>query len=179
MNRQQREGFRRYVEHLSGYSSYGEGTKATLSIGRKAGLKYGGWKEGEKIKPGSVFRAVFERRADQIGETNVGLTGVRAEGLYKGSREPSMKIDIIWTGEKPEKRRGTFFKNVEQLAQQVAGDLGQREVYIEWSAPGRRGRVDTASPTKAPSRFDKDFCKWVRRFSKRARTEKSDGCFKR
>jgi hypothetical protein len=146
---------------LSGYASYGEGTKATLRIGLKAGLNHGDWREGDRISDASASSVVYFRRAKQIGADEVGLTAIKAEGRYRG--EPT---------------RAAFFRNVRQLAQQGAADLAQREVIVEWDAPRRRGRVDTATPTKAPPATDaKRFCKWVRQHSPSARRDPRDACY--
>lgn len=163
---------------LSGYASYGEGTKATLKIGLKAGLDYGEWREGDRIPDASASSVVYFRRARQIGAGEVGLTAVKAEGRYRGQREPSVGVDLIWIPSKREPTRAAFFKNVRRLAQEVAADLAQREVIVEWDAPGRRGRVDTATPTKAPLATDaKRFCRWVREHSPSARRDPRDACY--
>lgn len=160
---------------LSGYSSFGTGTKATLKIGRKAGLDYAGWRTGQAISEGQVLAVVVKRRADQIGSDAVGMSATSTKGRYKGKREPSVNIEIAWTQTpRKETTRGAFFRNMKALAQGVASDLAQREVIVEWDAPGRRGRIDTATPKAAPATANnKRFCAWVRENSQPARLARS------
>jgi len=170
--------WRRQGSLLSGYGSYGTGTKVTLSIGRKAGIDYGPWREGQEIPVRSVTAAVVDARAAQVGVGDVGLTRIDAHGRYKGKPEPSAKVELIWIKSKKESTPQRFFANVRRLAQEVAGALAQREVIVSWDAPGRRGRVDTATPTRAPSALRRaEFCAWVSRHSRKARLDRSDDCY--
>lgn len=177
MNRRTKDFWRKRALGLSGVGTYGIGTKASLYIGRKTGLRYSGWKEGETINPTSLLIAVARRREDQVGETNVNFSSVKMDGRYQGSPEKSARVDLIWIPSKREPTARKFFSNITKLAQQIAGDLAQREVIVEWDAPNRRGRVDTASPTKAPPPTSAKFCTWVRKHSRRAQRDKNDGCY--
>lgn len=183
MNATLHHAWRRYAAALGGYGTYGPVTKATLIVGRKAGLRYGGWREGEKIPPAAVVGVISALRARQIGPRAVGLTTVAAGGKYKGRPERTTKVELIWTGEdlvsvkkRRQESRRDFYRNVRTLAQDAAGSLGQREIIIEWNAPGRRDVTDSASPTGAPSPLSKKFCSWVRRFS-RASKNPGDPCY--
>jgi len=162
---------------LSGVGTYGLGTKASLLIGRKTGLNYSGWREGETINPVALVSAVANRRAKQVGLDGANLSAVDQRGRYQGEPEPSVRVDMIWIPSKREPSRAAFYKNIRMLAQQVAGDLAQREVIVEWDSPDRRGRVDTASPSKAPAPTSDKFCTWVRKHSRRAQRDKADGCY--
>lgn len=169
---------RRYAQHLAGYDTLGTGTKAVLSIGRIAGLSLRGWHEGQRIPVRTIVAAVVGRRAEQIGASGVGLTYVGVGGRYKGQSEPSTKVELIWTGEARERSLALFYKNIRKLAERVAFDLAQREIYVEWTGPRRHGRVDRATPVGAPSSGREDaFCTWVRRFSRSARMNPRDACF--
>jgi hypothetical protein len=183
MNAAKRRGWRRYAAHLGGYDVLGPTTKATLGIGRKTGLRYGGWREGETVPTRAAVAAVVGRRAEQIGPAAVGLTHLAPGGYYKGQSEPSTRVELIWTGEAREPTRKAFYRNVKKLAQDVASDLAQREVYIEVYVPGRRGfviRTDRATPRAAPPAGEEArFCAWVRRFSRNAKTDPDDPCFAR
>ena len=178
MNRKNAQLYRRARMHVEGYATYGPQTKATLNIGRTTGLDYAGWREGEPVAKEDILAAVTRRRAKQIGPANVGFSVTMTEGKYKGSAERSVKVDIIYDKFAGETRK-QFERNVKQLAQGVAADLAQREVIVEWQAPGKRGRVDTPSPPKAPSPKDKRFCAWVRENSRTARENPRDACFKK
>lgn len=178
MNRKNSQLYHRARKQVEGYATYGSGTKATLNIGRKTGLDYAGWKEGEPIEKASILAVVTRRRAKQIGAEEVGYSVTITEGKYRGSAERSVKVDIIHDASTGETRK-QFERNVKQLAQGVAGDLAQREVIVEWQAPGKRGRVDTASPPKAPSPKDKRFCAWVRENSRSAQENPKDACYKK
>lgn len=162
---------------IGGYATYGAGTKATLKIGRKTGLAYNGWREGQTISMDAAVSVVNRRRAGQVGQRQVGLTATRTEGRYKGGKEPSLNLEIAFVPSAKEKTKTAFFRNVKKLAQGIASDLAQREVIVAWDAPGRRGKIDTATPSKAPSALDKKFCSWVRKFSSSARRDPSDDCF--
>ena len=81
-----RNAWRRYAGHLSGYD--------VLGIGRTTGLRYGGWRENEKIPVKAAEAAVVKRRADQIGIGAVGLTYLVAGGRYKGKFEQSTKVEV-------------------------------------------------------------------------------------
>lgn len=177
MNKRQKQFWRKRGAGLSGVGTYGLSTKASLYIGRKTGLRYGGWKEGESISPVALMAAVGRRRGNQVGIPGVNLSAVDMKGRYKGAPEKSVRVDMIWIPSKKEPTRKDFYRNVTKLAQQVAGDLAQREVIVEWRSPDRRGRVDTASPTKAPSPTSAKFCKWVRQHSRRAQQDKNDDCY--
>lgn len=162
---------------LEGYATAGSTAKATLYIGRKAGLSYGGWREGEKIPISGIVTSIVGRRAEQIGPAATGLTYVTASGVYRGQREQSARVELQWEKSKREPSVAAFSRNVKKLAQHVAGDLAQREVIVEWNTSRKRGHTDIATPTKAPSKRDKRFCAWVRRFSHSARTRPRDPCW--
>jgi len=175
MNEARRRYWRSQV--LGGYGSFGPGTKATLKIGRKAGLTYSGWREGDAISKASVGASVAARRGKQVEKYGYNITDTA--GSYKGQKEPSASVELAWIpgDNKNENTRAAFFRNVKRLAQEVAHDLAQREVLVEWDAPGRRGRVDSASPVKAPSPTNRpDFCDWVREHSRSAKKNRSDDC---
>ena len=181
MTTQQRKYWQRRARFgasvLGGYGSYGTGTKATLKIGRRAGLNYAGWREGSIVPMRVVLATVLERRARQIGGNDAGYAVTETKGRYGGKSEPSVNVELVWTGAKKEPSRATFFRNVARLAQDIASDLAQREVIVEWNAPGRHGRVDTATPSKAPSALSPAFCAWVRRHSSEAKRDRDDPCF--
>jgi hypothetical protein len=163
---------------LGGYGSYGHGVKASLYIGRTAGISSRRFREGTQIPTERVLASVVGRRATQVGSANVGLSSFDVKGIYKGAREPSMRIDLVYTGDEP--TPAAFFRNSRRLAQQVAGDLAQREVIVEQHSPRRKGHgtIRTASPVGAPSPLRQDaFCRWVRTVSESARTNPSDACY--
>jgi hypothetical protein len=163
---------------LEGYAAARKQTpKATLVIGRIAGLDYGEWREGDKIPSRSVEGTVVGRRAEQVGVAHTGLTRIDARGVYQGGSEPSARVTLVWVKSSAEKTPQEFFRNMPKLAQRVASDLAQREVLIEWDAPMRRGRVDRASPLAAPSPASKKFCSWVREHSRSARQDPRDACY--
>ena len=65
-------------------------------------------------------------------------------------------------------------------AEQVARALGQREILVLWDLPRSRHRVSSASPKGAPQPgAEARFCDWVRRHSRRARTNPKDPCYRR
>lgn len=178
MNNRTKTYWRKRGLGLTGVGTYGIGTKASLYIGRTTGLRYSGWREGESISPVALLGAVGRRRANQVGIVGTNLSAVDMKGRYKGAPEKSVRVDMIWVPTKREPTAKDFFSHISALAQQVAGDLAQREVIVEWDAPGRRGKVDTASPTKSPSPTNKKkFCAWVRRHSRRAQKDKNDDCY--
>lgn len=179
MNSKEKAFWHRRSLGLRGYTIFGVGTKATLSIGQTTGLRYAGWREGEKIDPTALIAAVMRRRGQQVGVQNVNLSAIEMEGRYKGQPEDSMQVGLIFIPSKKEKSRAAFYRNIKTLAQRIAGDLAQREVIIEWNSPDRRGRTDSASPMRAPppsDRADSKFCKWVREHSRRAQRDPSDAC---
>lgn len=163
---------------IGGYGIYTRAgkTKAVLSIGRLAGLDLGRFREGQRITPLSALRAVMRRRMEQVDPRAAASTTMLATGFYGGRREPASKIEIVWTPDQ-ERTSRQFVRNVKRLAQEVAGDLAQREILVEWDAPRLRGRAETASPRMAPSPTSAKFCAWVRRHSRSARLNPRDRCY--
>lgn len=159
-----RDFWRRYAAVRSGgfegFSVGTFGTKATLLIGRRAGLCLEGWRPNERIPLATAVRAIKRARERQVGRKNVSFGYVGTGGFYKGVPEPSLKVELIWTGEGDRK---SFDKQVRELAENAARSLAQQEIYVEWDAPRRRGRVDVATPKGAPSSSSKKFQGWVRK----------------
>lgn len=170
--------YRRTLANIAGYGIYTKTrkTKVILSIGRRAGLDFGRIREGQAITSTAALRAVMRRRMEQIDPGAAASTTVLGTGYYRGRREPTSKVEIVWTPDQ-ERTSKQFIKNIKRLAQEVAGDLAQREINVEWDAPGRRGRAEAASPVGAPSPQSPRFCAWVQRHSRSARTNSADPCF--
>ena len=161
---------------IDGYGRYGATYAVVLYIGRKAGLTYGGWREGQAIPDSRAVQVVSRRREQQIGSFDATIT--HAEGYYRGKPEESIQVRIIFVPSPRERTFQAFSRNIRQLAQRVAADLAQREVLIDWQVPGKAIRTDTASPLRAPAATDeKKFCAWVRKHSESARKDPDDSCY--
>lgn len=172
--------YQRALGDVGGYAAYTRTgkVKAILSIGRVAGLSLGKYKEGQRIPARTVLETVIARRMKQIDPKAVAATTFDVTGHYIGQKEPSMRIELVWTPNQ-EKTATAFYRSIKSLAQDVATKLAQREVLVEWDAPKRRGRVETATPTQAPAATSAAFCPWVRKHSASARTNRNDPCFKK
>lgn len=168
-------GLARAYEHVfGGHGIYTDAkTKAILSLGLKRGF---GPKEGKLIPARTASDAIFRGRGDQVGHATVAGTIFPTIGYYKGTREPSMQVQIAYLPGQERSAAG-FMRNIRQLAERLAKRFDQREVLIEWEAPGKRGTVESATPTGAPSPTDPKFCAWVRTRSRNARTDSKDGCY--
>jgi hypothetical protein len=150
-------------------------TKGALIIGRRVGLATSAYREGSLLPWDAVVGAVIAARAKHIGgEANVGLSAWAVDGRYKGGKEPTIKVEIVYTGD--ERRAEVFRSNMGKMAQDVARALGQREVITEWTVPGRPVRAGSASPTGAPPPYGPGWCDWVRRHSVMAQTDERDSC---
>jgi len=157
---------------MYGWGKLGGTTKATLYIGSKTGLETGPVPEGKTIPKVKVLETVYGVRAGQIGPAAGGTTTI-AEGRYKGIPERSYKVEFF-----PEEGPAKFRKNIRQLAERLATDLGQREIFVEMVTRGKKTETFTASPTRAPSPLNEAaFCSWVRKNSKSARVDPSDPCY--
>jgi hypothetical protein len=163
---------------IEGYGTLGDTYAVTLYIGRTAGITYGEWKEGETISGAEAVAAVMRRRAQQVGD-RVSATVIDARGYYKkGTHEDAIQVRVIFVRSDRERSAAAFTRNIRQLAQAVAGDLAQREVYVDWQIPGRAVRTVSASPKPAPAPTnEKAFCAWVRKHSDSARTDPDDACY--
>lgn len=159
---------------LHGYGQYGLTTKATLFIGRNAGLERGPVPEGKTISKNKVVGTVMGLRTEQIGPS-AGGTITATAGYYKGSPEPSVKVDLFFDGSDGSVKK--FQKNVIELAERTAKQLAQREIIIEWAIPGKRPITGSATPKGAPSPTSPKFCEWVRKHSKSARENPRDPCY--
>lgn len=163
---------------MSGYATYGATTKATLYIGRKAGLRNKFVDEGKILPKQTVLRIVGNLRTAQVGFDQASSTILVAEGRYKGQREPAIIVEIAYTGAPEDGSKKGFKHNIRSLAELAAEKLGQREILIELLTNNRTETV-TASPVKAPSPSDHDkFCAWVRRHSYNAAHNKGDPCYR-
>jgi hypothetical protein len=173
-------GYVRALGRVAGYDTYGPTTKATLFVGRTAGLNLSGLREGQKISTDAVERAIAKARVGQVGVGVYGATITATEGRYRGQKERSVKVELVFVPFAREKTPAAFARNVKALAQDVATDLAQREIVIEWTAPGKLGgRTDTATPKAAPpATRGEAFCAWVRKHSNAARRP-SDPCYAR
>jgi len=161
--------------NVEGYSTRGKSVSATLLVGAKAGLTYSGKQEGKKISTKEIVGTIKKLRGEQIGASSVGASIINQGGIYKGQPENSLRVQVIFDGSGGETPRA-FEKNVRSLAERAAGKLAQREITILWDTPNKRNVVAAASPIKAPSPDSKQFCAWVRKHSKRARTNAKDPC---
>ncbi len=161
---------------IQGYGQYGRTTKATLFIGREAGLEHGPVPEGKVIPKNTVIGAVMGLRTMQIGPS-AGGTITATEGYYKGSREPALKVDLFFDGSDGSIK--AFERNVKKLAEEAASALAQREIIIEWAIPGKHAVTASATPKGAPSPTTAAFCPWIREHSKSARTNPRDVCYRK
>ena len=151
---------------LRGYGKYGPGVTAVLYIGRKTGLNLGRWREGATLPDAVVDRIVFRARERQVGPLLVGGNLTRLSGWYKGQPERTVKFEVAFEPTSRERTPRAFIKNVQTFAQAIAKSLAQREVIVKWDGPGRRGLVETASPTGAPSPTSPKFAAWVKAHSR-------------
>lgn len=155
-----------------GWSPLGGTTKATLYVGSKTGLSIGPVPEGKQIPQGALIETVIGIRAGQIGPA-AGATATVAKGRYKGQPETSYKIEFF-----PDEPLPKFKKNIRQLAERAARDLGQREIFVEMIEGGKRTSTYSASPSGAPKPTDRNaFCSWVRANSKAAKRP-GDDCYR-
>ena len=145
--------------------------KAILSIGLRRGF---GAQENKLIDPEAASEAVFDLRKKQVGFQTAG-TIFPTTGYYKGTREPSMRVDIAFIPDKRERSPAQFVKN--DPAQGIASALDQREVLVEWEGPGRSGRIESATPEGAPPPTSPKFCAWVRGRSASAQSDPKDACY--
>ncbi len=163
---------------MAGYATYGATNKATLYIGRKAGLRNKYVPDGGLLSKELVINVVGAARSAQVGHSEASSTITVAEGRYQGQREPSIKVEIAYTGAPRDKTIEGFQENIQKLAQRVAAKLGQREILIEMLTD-HRTETSTASPPRAPAPTDRaEFCAWVRRHSDAAKTNSSDACYR-
>jgi hypothetical protein len=164
---------------LAGYGTYPAACAATLVVGQTAGLDTRGRTTGDPIPLEDAVGAVMRRRRGQVGREHAGANVVAATGFYGGEPEGAIRVCLDWFPTPRERTRRVFDRNVRRLAQGVADELSQREVLVEWRARGRFARTDGASPPGAPSPTDRErFCAWVRRHSRRARTDPTDPCYR-
>jgi len=176
MNQRNKKLYGRALRGILGYDGYGtfgQTKKATLFVGREVGLSTGPKPEGTILTENQVVGKVMGLRVEQAGPA-AGATIVSAKGVYKGKHEPSVKIELVDTG--IDRGPNGFQRNVKQLAENVAKELGQREVIIEWQ-DGKKTTTATASPAGAPSPTSPKFCDWVRRNSESARSNPQDACY--
>lgn len=165
------------IRGVSGYAVYGATTKATLYVGLRQGLEAGPTTEGKLIPRNTAMGAIAGRRIAQVGYSAASSTTSMAEGVYQGKPEPTLKVEIAFTREPDETTLPKFRKNIQALAENVAKDLGQREVLIEWMVGGKKTETATASPKGAPAPTSDAFCGWIRKNSSEARTLKTDRCY--
>ena len=178
-SREKQLGYVRALGRMAGYDTYGPTTKATLYIGRTAGLNLSGFREGQAIPRKRLEDAITKARVAQVGVGVYGATITATEGRYRGAREKSVKVELVFVPFEREKNTAAFQRNMKALAQDVAGALAQREIIIEWTAPGKLGgRTDTATPKAAPPATSPAFCSWVRKHSAAARRP-GDPCYAR
>jgi hypothetical protein len=178
--------------NVDGVGSYGPTEKATLYVGLKTGIDQANTPTGAPVHADSVEDAVFALRTRQVGVKDASQTTTIAQGKYRGSSEPSLKIDLVHTFPDRETSREAFETNVRTLAEELAGEFAQREILIEWTKPvdvkeKSRGKnktktvtrieTETASPTGAPAPTEEKFCEWVRSRSANARTNPKDACY--
>lgn len=165
---------RAYRHVFGGYGMYTSAkAKAILSIGLRRGF---GAQENKLIDPEAASEAVFDLRKKQVGFQTAG-TIFPTTGYYKGTREPSMRVDIAFIPDKRERSPAQFVKNVKSLAQGIASALDQREVLVEWEGPGRSSRIESATPEGAPPPTSPKFCAWVRGRSASAQSDPKDACY--
>jgi hypothetical protein len=162
---------------FGGYDVYGPTNRASLMIGRVAGIEGGIVPEGKVIPSQKIADTVAKMRIDQVGFSNASSTLTLTEGRYKGTKEPSVRLDIYFDG--GDGTPAKFKRNIQALAENAAKVLGQREILIEWQDGGKKVTTATASPKGAPASTSPKFCDWIRKNSKSARTNPNDSCYRK
>jgi len=119
---------------------------ATLVIGRTAGPGTRRRTTGDFIPFARAVKAIMIRRRAQVGDEAADASVIASMGYYGGRPGQTTRICINWVRTRKEATQRAFDRDIRRLAQQVAGDLSQREVLVEWRAPGRRSRVDRVRP---------------------------------
>jgi hypothetical protein len=120
---------------------------ATLVIGRTAGPGTRGRTTGDFIPFARAVEAIMIRRRTHVGDEAADASVIASMGYYDGRPGQTTRVCINWVRTRKEATQRAFDRNIRRLAQQVAGDLSQREVLVEWRAPGRRIQVDRVKPS--------------------------------
>ena len=98
----------------------------------------------KRMAKATAINTLRKIRAEQIGIENVGSTVSDASGYYGGRPEPTLKVDIL-----PYESEGKFRRNILDLAEALACNLAQQEIFIEFVKNGR-STVWSATPRGLP-----------------------------
>ena len=131
---------------LEGYFVCPDARSATLVIGQTAGFGTRGRTTGVLSLFAKAFEAIMIRRRAQVGDEAAEASVIASTGCHGGRPGQTIRVCINWVRTPKEATQRAFDRNIRRLAQQVAGDLSQREVLVEWRAPGLRSRVDRVRP---------------------------------